>query len=928
MKNKITALICIFMVLFSHMTSFYAEGEGDTGAEQPGGGDGEVIRELTDEEIESQQKEMMDIYENVDNEDDKEDEKSIIDVLEKDSDKTEEYLTQRELEAVELMKALGVIPGGSELSHKLTRAEFAAAVYGISGYSHSSETAVGTFNDIDENTKYYSKISVLRDAGIIEGYPGGAFRPNSEINLDEVSKMLVHVMGFDWQLRNNTSYYGIAVKNKLFSGISDLKHDGITYKQTALVFMNVLETNIENNSTYNIDGLYMNRVLHIGKIEGVFEDDGRFGKVKRVTINSKTFETGEKDFSHFLYQKVTAYYQTEDNVDTLLSMTAYKKQNIIRIYDNEFIGYGNRIYDYEISGAASTKKAELETTFDLIYNGVKVTAGSTNNLMVPKSGYAELLDYDDNGKFDTVIVWSFETFVVDSYNKNDMILNSANDKDAVLLEDIPYDIFMSESENRLSADNIAYSGYVLSLARSIGDTYIRIYLCNQITGTVSATDEESAVIDGKAYSVFDGIDINAGDSGVFHVNNYGMIIYVDKGNSESEKYAYVIGKYINADDECIYMKLFSQDSERINAKISEKVSIDARRPGTNDAILVSLDGIDGTIIKFKINKDNEIIFIDTINYNSAERNSLNKTYEATANIGFNSMLMALADNDYGVGKCPVTLDTIVFCVSEPYEEGQMWVYDMTEYTKKYATGYQVNLEKLIVYNSDHESDVGDVILNKRSWVGTGYSYSANSVKSGAIITNIMQSINDDSEICYDLTVERGTLSEQIRLEAEAMKFEDGMYTLSKGDIIRWRTDESGVVLGDCVTVIYDCDRKWFNYSVGSTSFARAMTNEAGRWHRMWAYKRDGDHLISYNQDLVPKETFNEQAIADYESYKYIDYTRDVSTYKTRVYVFDTSDNRLYEGSLADIGTYKNEGAECSEFFGFTSTGHRLFILYR
>ena len=922
--RKITTLVCILMVLFSNMTSFYAADEAESNNDQTVIGDGEVIRDLTDEEIESQQKEMMDIYEKAD----KEDEKNIIDVLEKDNDKKEENLNPRELEAVELMKALGVIPTDSELSHKLTRAEFAAAVYGISGYSHSSQSAVGTFKDVDKKTKYYSEISVLKDAGVIEGYPGGNFNPDKEINLEEASKMLIHVIGFDWQVKNDTNYYSVAADKKFFSGISDLNYDSITYKQTALALLNLLETDVGNNSTYNIEGLYMNSVLNIGKIEGVFEDDGKFSKVKKVTIDSQIFETADKDFSEFLFQKVRAYYHSKDNVNTLLSMTAYKKQNIIRIYDTEITDYSGRTYEYEIKGATRTKKAELEISFDFIYNGVKVTTGSTNNLMIPKSGYVELLDYEDNGKFDTVIVWDYEPFVVDSYNKNDMVLNSMNGKKKISLDDIPYDIFMSGSENRLSTDNIAYSGYVLSVARSIGGEYVKIYLCQQITARATAVYDDGAVVDGKDYSVFEGLNIKVGDSGVFHINNHGMIMHLEIGNSESEKYGYVIRKYINDEDDCVYIKLFSQDSENINAKISENVSIDARKPKGKDAILAASNGIDGTIVKFKINKDNEIIFIDTANYNSAESNSLNKTYEATSNIGFNSMLMALADNSYGVGKCPVTLDTIVFCVSEPYEEGQIWVYDMTQYTKKYATGYQVNLGELIVYNNDIESNVGDVILNKRSWAGENYTYSASNIKSGAIITKIVHSISDDDEICYELTAQRGALKEQIKLETGAMKFEDGMYTLSKGDIIRWRTDESGVVPEDGVTVIYDCDRKWFNYSDGSTSYAKPMTNEAGRWHRMWAYKRDGDHLISYNQDLSPKETFDESAISDYEDYKYIDYTRDVSSYKTRVYVFDTSANLLYEGSLADISTYKNEGASCSEFFGFTSTGHRFFIVYR
>ena len=74
--------------------------------------------------------------------------------------------------------------------------------------------------------------------------------------------------------------------------------------------------------------------------------------------------------------------------------------------------------------------------------------------------------------------------------------------------------------------------------------------------------------------------------------------------------------------------------------------------------------------------------------------------------------------------------------------------------------------------------------------------------------------------------------------------------------------------------------------------------------------------------------FDKSNIDAYKNYRYVDYLRDVSTYKTEVWVYDRESNTVEKGSIADFDYYVNSGTECGEVFSFTNMMHRFFLIYR
>ena len=301
--------------------------------------------------------------------------------------------------------------------------------------------------------------------------------------------------------------------------------------------------------------------------------------------------------------------------------------------------------------------------------------------------------------------------------------------------------------------------------------------------------------------------------------------------------------------------------------------------------------------------------------------------------------MALCDYDTAIGKCPIKLESIVFCVMEPYSDDNIWVYSLTDFKNKYATHYGTQLGEVVVYNSDPDSYVGDVILNKRDWMGNSFTYSTSVLRSGAVVTGISECADDFGEINAKLTVEIGGKTEEIIIRKEAMNYSDtgivntvdtskNVYTVSKGDIIRWRLGTDDMINKTGINVIYDCDRDKFFYENGKNSYTKGTTSESGRWNRLWLYKRDGEHLISYNADMISLDNFDETNIDAYKDYRYVDYMRDVSTYKTEVWIYDKNSNVIEKGSIADFDYYVNSGKSCGEVLSFSTMMHRFFLIYR
>ena len=82
-------------------------------------------------------------------------------------------------------------------------------------------SASAAFSDVEPNTWFYDDITTLHQAGIIDGYPDGSFRPGAAVNYAEAMKMILGAAGCTVDDAGADPWYQPYLDYALTRGISD-----------------------------------------------------------------------------------------------------------------------------------------------------------------------------------------------------------------------------------------------------------------------------------------------------------------------------------------------------------------------------------------------------------------------------------------------------------------------------------------------------------------------------------------------------------------------------------------------------------------------------------------------------------------------------------------------------------------------------------
>lgn len=143
---------------------------------------------------------------------------------------------------IEYLAHYGIISGYPDGEYKpernLTRAEFAALIRRFADLK-DAETEL-SFPDVDESLWAYDDIAAIAEAGLIDGYEDGTFRPQVEITRAEVMKIINNLLG----------------RNPLESYLKDLDFNPYTdLEESEWYYTIVLEATVTHNYYLDDDNL-------------------------------------------------------------------------------------------------------------------------------------------------------------------------------------------------------------------------------------------------------------------------------------------------------------------------------------------------------------------------------------------------------------------------------------------------------------------------------------------------------------------------------------------------------------------------------------------------------------------------------------------------------------------------------------------------
>lgn len=408
-------------------------------------------------------------------------------------------------QATTVLKNLGLVSGYSEHTYQpygaITRAEFcqmAASVLAL-GQTYTANQPQA-FPDVPSSHWAAGAVYALYGLGVIHGDENGYFLPEDPVTLPEAAKIISASLGYtilaEEQGGYPSGYLLQANRLGLLTGVQTEQAEGALNRgDAALLFYNALDvdllyqTQFGDDARYTYDGTtILSRYHGIEKIEGVVSEVGvasirssTESQPGRCRIGEESYQYAEFDPIGLLGQTVTAYVQYDRTAGDTKLLYAYGKDAPVCVAYPDFLQLTESTVDY-IDDTGIERRRRVTANTRVVYNNRYFTRVGVMEEALPfASGFLYLIDNDENGTIDVILVKDYETYFTAAAGKlqnpiSDRHRGSVNlhldEADAVTVfqygEELPYD-----GEMLIAADT------VVQAARSKDGKWIEV----QILGT-------------------------------------------------------------------------------------------------------------------------------------------------------------------------------------------------------------------------------------------------------------------------------------------------------------------------------------------------------------------------------------------------------------------------------------------------------------
>ena len=850
-----------------------------------------------------------------------------------------EYSNSAPESVATIINQLGFSQGNTSLF--VTRAEYAKMLVNMLGAMPDSSDD-NPFTDIDSSHMDYPYMKSAYNLGILSG---GNAAPGSYVTCDQAVKMTVCALGYDVYAKAKggypVGYNAVASEKKLLKGTNISGTEQISRDDAYLLFANALRTDIFDIESVGSDNVVYNTVtgdnplkryhnISVGEgiLQGVYSLNTLPGvdlSENSVIIDNHVFKTDITGTQNFVGFNVEYYYNTDTNtLCAICPVEAYlhtiDAENVEEFKNNVLTAFSN---DKKISYSFSADTR-------IIYNGEAIQSFSPADFM-GKSGEIKLVDNNRDNKIDTAFVYSYKICVVggvDSYNGivYDLYSSENNINFGKESEDKKV-IFADEDGKRKSVSELVY-GDVISYTESKSGNIITAYYSNtEIQGKIESIktvgDFYEIIINSDVYTAspafMENNNITPGISGVFRVGRANTVAYFRPTN-EFIHFAYVLGakKESGLSDKAM-IKLYESNGEINIYDFSDKVIIDGEtKSGAETAELLKEKGeIIRQPLVYKLSIDGKINYVDTIKRGvNEDENTLTRHFSAYYDeYGNQRSELKLEYRTIGMfgGKIAINNGTNIFRIPKEDDapDNKYGILSMNYFQHTWA--YPVE-----AYKINAASHVADILVYKYDAFATGSVPNDSPVM---VVSDFAEAIDPETgdEILKIYASKGKEIAEFIVpdktvLNVASLHDSTVNYTLSKGDIVKYDTDDFGNI--SAIEPIYEFSTNTFKYPSGeSTSYLLDY------------FRMVRGEVYSMSEGIIQLKKGSIEG--DNKKYSY----ESLETYKLNqynIFVYDTQNTKspLRLGGASDIVTYTASG-KGSEVFIYSRSGlSGTIIIYK
>lgn len=313
----------------------------------------------------------------------------------------------------------------------------------------------------------------------------------------------------------------------------------------------------------------------------------------------------------------------EENEDGKFEIIAYvlklAKNNIVTLTsdiqavgagakDSKFDATGKYLSVYNEDTDTTNKTYILEDDAVVLLNGayykpfanatadyVKSINGSAEAALgyvyAPTNGKVELIDIDNNGKYDFVKTTAYETVIMDDepYANNTKISTTAGSIDLDFEDKENASLVLTIDGEAATVADLKKDD-VLSICKTDAYNYEIKASRATVSGQVTECDltgtvyEYQFVVDGTTYvlanivdtSVTDIAKVNAGVEGIFYLDAFGKIAKFEATSASSQNYGFIVaaGEYASVGDKSYEVKILDKEGNTNTYTLAENMKLD------------------------------------------------------------------------------------------------------------------------------------------------------------------------------------------------------------------------------------------------------------------------------------------------------------------------------------------------------------------
>lgn len=558
--------------------------------------------------------------------------------------------------AVFAFKNIGALSSDADVdslaNKEMSRAQFADILAKTMNLNSEDKTY---FSDVKSDYWAVGSIAALAERGVISMSPENSFEPDRAITYEEACKMLLCATGYGSYADATGGFpYGytkIATRLKLNTDISS--PNALTYNDAVALLWKGINMGIYEPSSINSDGegafnvsdetllgTYHNLYYNTGRLESCFG-----GRIKNyvaedneIVIDGTTYLVSDSfDGLDKLGREVNYLYKTADDntKSTVLYIDTFgTNERITEILIEDLKSFSDDSYTvgYYKNNQSSDANISISKSATIVYNGeiYKEKLGDLFAEMLTHNERGKITIINSDGAWDLVIIEKVHPVHVSAFTYDEVIFNTYNTAERIDIKNadsvIKYDQDGERADYEISLNDI----YQVAVSKNGKRIKLR-KLLSSTNGAVSSTEGDSIIVNGNKLDIDKYCleyrkmpELNVSYS--FVLDEYGYVVSYEKSNDENAfKFGYITD-YSKTDgfDPNLKIKIYTQDKSMNIYTLKSRCTVNADSYtadaiANNPSIIADADGkIKQQLIRYKVNKDNEITEIDTTKLGSKE----------------------------------------------------------------------------------------------------------------------------------------------------------------------------------------------------------------------------------------------------------------------------------------------------------------------